>query len=361
MARARSVHILNKESSNTMSKWKDKYARKPFHRTYTKFAKPKSVKIALVGDSFCNSVKYTPYKTWPYIVAEELNANLVSLGRSGSALLHSYEDLIDIVDEADYIILCVTEPNRIANRFGLPLTMSAKEEDIPDLEKEGRMLDPVFGWKDYWGVTNKQTKNILSGLESYYNYLWDPRIHEIFQRGILMQIDELCMQKNKRCFWFQCFYNSGLNLNYSRSEKELPEEVSKFKPKSGPVGDRLLFSLSMQELISLGLSLDYCKLIINDMWTKKDIAKLRKAGYPDEKRFNHYGSQYNRFFANMILDILNNEDYLQKEFKDVITMSDYFPDERRLFAHLGIDKWIGEEHPEWPLVADRVASDAPIN
>ncbi|SVD28996.1 uncharacterized protein METZ01_LOCUS381850, partial [marine metagenome] len=225
--------------------WQNRWARKPeltyerlnrkIHDNYA--AKTKnSLKLALIGDSYCADVYKTPYKTWPYIVAENLNASIISLGRSGAAMTHSYEDLIAVVDEADVVIVCVTEPNRVPNRYGLPLNIgitSRKKESIiskflthapwffdqwnkskeQSKSKSVGIDSMIRWWVDEYGIPEKQGVKILDSLNKYYESLWDPDLMKIVHKGVLMQIDELLLKKNKKCFWFPCFSSSGIVID----------------------------------------------------------------------------------------------------------------------------------------------------
>jgi len=303
-------------------------------QTFNEFKQSEGLKIALIGDSFCETVWKEPYKTWPYLVAEDLNAELIALGRGGTALLHSYEDLVLVVDEADYVILCITEPNRLANKYGAPLNFRVAHEfddtvvdNIPYLLGRNALINSK---KHKFSM--KQHNALMNSAKQYYYEIHDGNVHMIIHKGILMQIDELLLKKKKKCFWFSSFYDS----------------MSDFKPKSGPIGNIPLTMISTYELASLGLTAKQCKQYIQDMiWTKKERAKLAALGYPDTVRYNHFGSKYNKFFANMILDIIR---YKSIHSREQINIADWFPFKN--FNDLAnvvsiIHPWIGDDVETW--------------
>ena len=369
--------------------WQNRWARKPeltyerlnrkIHDNYATKTK-NSLKLALIGDSYCADVYKTPYKTWPYIVAENLNASIISLGRSGAAMTHSYEDLIAVVDEADVVIVCVTEPNRVPNRYGLPLNIgitSRKKESIiskflthapwffdqwnkskeQSKSKSVGIDSMIRWWVDEYGIPEKQGVKILDSLNKYYESLWDPDLMKIVHKGVLMQIDELLLKKNKKCFWFPCFGSSGIVIDDDNSivydDPYVPygeiDKESRFHPKSGPVANMPLLLLSMHELMSTGLGEKYCNKLIGEHWDEEDIVRLSTAGYTDKKRSNHFGSEYNKYFANMILTLLSEDKQ-----NGIIDIPNYFPFTKRQLKWL---KRYTKSRYSFHCFRDRLPSD----
>ena len=76
------------------------------------------MKIAFVGDSYCadvnryfNSDEIIDRPLWlsfQEIVAQHYNAEIIMKGTRGLALFHAYETLLEVIDDADYIIFCLS-------------------------------------------------------------------------------------------------------------------------------------------------------------------------------------------------------------------------------------------------------------
>jgi len=171
------------------------------------------MKIALCGDSFCadRGEPWDPwrgYPTWTVLLLEEFNATAVQHGVGGDCLFHSYQQLIKCIDTVDYIIFCITEPDRLANRLNIPMNIGiAENEYIPN------PLPPI---------------TIQKASQIYYRELINFDFHKMAHRGILMQIDQLILKKKKKCIWFPCFDTS----------------LQKYKITSGPCGTTPLMTIA---------------------------------------------------------------------------------------------------------------------
>ena len=168
------------------------------------------MKIALCGDSFCAEWgdPWRGYPAWTMLLLEELNATAVQSGIGGDCLFHSYQRLLKYIDTVDYIIFCITEPDRLANRFNIPMNIGiAENEYIPD------PLPP---------------RTIQKASQIYYRELINFDFHKMAHRGILMQIDQLILKKKKKCIWFPCFDTS----------------LQEYKITSGPCGTTPLMTIA---------------------------------------------------------------------------------------------------------------------
>ncbi len=209
------------------------------------------MKIAFIGDSYC---EYVTDGSWLFFVAKEYNADIIANGIGGRHLFHAYEVLLDVVDEADYIILCISEPYRMPNKHGMhitPLHYGSEDEHLKEKLKTFHRL--------------------------YYNDFISLKWHEVSQKGLLMQIDELMIQKQKKCIWFPCFDSS----------------MCGFIPKSGPIGNESLRHLP---------------------------------GHSDTRK-NHMNLRNNQNMARLIIDIIKKENFKPRE----IDMKDYFEGSFKLF------------------------------
>lgn len=216
------------------------------------------MKIAFCGDSYCES---TTDGSWLFFIAKEYNANIIANGIGGRHLFHAYEVLLDVVDEADYIILCISEPYRLPNKYGVHITPLHYGTD-DDLHFQG-----VY----------KQLKGKLETFHQlYYNDFISFEWHEVAQKGLLMQIDELMLQKKKKCIWFPCFEDS----------------MQGFIPKSGPIGDNPLGAVDFHELKMSGA----------------------------DPRKNHFNKENNKTLARLVIDIIKSNNFTPREIK----MEEYF-------------------------------------
>ena len=222
------------------------------------------MKIAFVGDSFCANDDSGSYLE---IIASHFNAEIVCRGLPGRALFHSYEGLLEVVDEADYIIFCITEPYRVPNKHGMHITPHNYSINVEELEHLERNLEAFH--------------------QLYYNDFISWKWHEISQKGLLMQIDELMLQKKKKCIWLPSFDVS----------------MQEFIPKSGPITDVSLLLLSDNELSHL-TDKQYYKMLVYD------------------PRHNHFNKKNNQNMANLIIDVIKWPDSFISQ--RTIKIADYF-------------------------------------
>jgi len=171
------------------------------------------MKIAFVGDSFCADLgSHSRYPLWTDLLLKEFNASAIQMGISGDCLFHSYSTLLEHIDEADYIICCVTAPERLPNHHNIPMNSGFADDTVPFV-------------KD-----TSISKDVYDAARNYYKYLINLDFHEMAQRGILIQMDRLLLAKKKKCIWFPCFYHS----------------ITDYKITSGPSGTTPLYYYAEQ-------------------------------------------------------------------------------------------------------------------
>jgi hypothetical protein len=235
------------------------------------------MKIAFCGDSFCANIDNTHYPTYLYLL-EEQGANIILTGTPGNPLYHSYMSLLEVIDKADYIVFCITEPGRLPNKDSLPICYGSTSVTFE------HSIDSV-PWTDYFSIPRSKLIKVMNSARGYYKDIMSHDYHEMAQKGIVMQIDELMVQKQKKCIWFPCFDIS----------------MGGYIPKSGPVADTDLRRISKLELKWLSLQ------------EQIDIETV-------DLRPNHMNLRNNRSMANLIINIIDNDDFTPKEIK----MKDYF-------------------------------------
>ena len=254
------------------------------------------MKIAFSGDSFCrditaagevpNTGHILAFPSWPYLVAEEYQGTIIANGLPGTALFHSYEKLLEYIDDADYIIFCITDPYRLANKYGLSIIAN----------KNRRWTPGTF--------SPSKVKRLNHVINQYYTDIISFKWHEVAQKGLLMQIDELMLQKKKKCIWFASFDNS----------------MQGYVPKNGPIGNTELHKISMTELTNSSMTPDE---INNFFGISIDAVKSHNDSvYSIDRRtrVNHMNEENNNNMANLIIDIINNDNFTPKE----INMEKYF-------------------------------------
>jgi len=204
------------------------------------------MKIAFVGDSFCADDDSGSYLE---IIASHFNAEIVCRGLPGRALFHSYEGLLEVVDEADYIIFCITEPYRLPNKYGAGITTISR-----------------------WSEFNNRIKSILrTATSEYYNNLISFGWHAVAQEGLLVLIDKLMLEKKKKCIWFPCF----------------DESMQGVVPESGPIAGTPLLQITSNIMNSDTRGDD-----IDGKWIQ-----------------NHLDKPNNLKLANLIIDIINSNNF----------------------------------------------------
>ena len=312
----------------------------------------------------CVDVSGKTCKPYPYLVAKELDATIIIAGDGGDCLYHVMErfmlpvaedclysehendDVIgwtkqqkgiwdnqmkhhrfpSILELADYTIFCITEPSRLANYRGTainPLSILDNQSksladklslifNIPHINEMGNRNDrnPRFSNrydKNYRTLTKSETKKLITAAQQYYMELWHPEYHAMAHTGILMQIDQLMKQKNKKCMWFPGFHNSielnkfhKTNINYNVPWSEVKDY---FIPTSGPMGNRALIDISISEGELLGKG-------------QKEI----DIDSSNDSRLNHLNIENNKIMAKLIIDVIKNNSFSQH----MIKMEDYF-------------------------------------
>tara|TARA_Y100000310_G_scaffold214653_1_gene215559 strand:+ start:282 stop:1016 length:735 start_codon:yes stop_codon:yes gene_type:complete len=240
------------------------------------------MKIAFVGDSYCWHINKG---SWPFIVAETFNAEIILAGASGQCFYHSFQDLLGVVDEADYIIFCVTGSGRIANYHRLPLNTGMIEDYY-----ENKSCAKKYA--DTYKLPRVQLRQIMNAARDYYKNLVDFSYHRMAQHGMLMMVDELMIKQKKKCIWFSCYEDSMSNDYFNH-----------FIPKSGPLGNIALYNISHNELIFQGM-------------TDKEV---RQATLYDTRK-NHLNEENNKRLANLIIDTIT----LKQLSPGIIKMQNYF-------------------------------------
>ena len=268
------------------------------------------MKIAFCGDSFCSDIfnfalhrwdttiaelinpvfnpKHpVPFEPYPYIVAQEFGAEILCSGQSGGTLYNSYEVLMKYIQQADYIVYCITESARLNNKYRLPI--SASNINATDYHAtEGNELYQLALWNKVidFNMTKHEEKELKVAAEYFYRMIYFSDWAKTIQRALLREIDTVIKEYKKKCIFFESF--GGSFHGYT------PENV-------------VWGNLSLHHDIQI---LQKTLLIELTNWAKS------KAEY----RPNHFTEQNNRNMANFIIDVIKKDDFTPRE----LDMKEYF-------------------------------------
>tara|TARA_B100000809_G_C15037240_1_gene494212 strand:+ start:78 stop:974 length:897 start_codon:yes stop_codon:yes gene_type:complete len=273
------------------------------------------MKIAFIGDSYCADFGPDSYID---IVLRHFNngrfqpRNLITTGLKGYALYHSYKQLFarpvpdrierlnsrvaaslravcgkSPIDEADYIVFCITSTDRLPTRHNMPCMSNLvdfyldPEQDINSQVPPGNTTELDDFLEHYalapWPVMGKEKiygKEILKAAKDFYEYLYDPDVFARIQVGLLMQMDQLMLQNKKKCIWFECS----------------PEAFQEFRPASGPYSNRCLYDISTSE-------------------PDHPLMKFTTDHRTVDTRNNHLNTENNLKLANLIINIIETDNF----------------------------------------------------
>jgi len=269
------------------------------------------MKIVFIGDSFCMNCGPEDdgdpfgHNDWPWLVAKEYNAEILITGDGGK---HFYTPLINALPkfkEADYIIMCVSEPFRIINYHNLPMNSNWIEAMV---SKTGMHWEHRHS--DEYDIPVSKRIRIAKAADAYCKNIADIDAQILLQIGLVSFIDDLLLQLKKKVIWFPCF-NSSMQFP---SDLWTPDATGYangiiqqyYIPKSGPYTKLNLDYISHQELIHQA-SLPEAE-IFNKLKTSTD------------DRRNHFNEENNRNMARLIIDIIKKDNFSPYEIK----MEDYF-------------------------------------
>jgi hypothetical protein len=265
------------------------------------------MKIAFCGDSFCldifnfnpggtvselinpvfNPKRLVPFEPYPYLVAKEFNAKILCSGQGGGTLYNSYEVLMKYIQEADYIVYCITDAVRLNNKYRLPLSVGNTNYDGTSLYSLALWNKVIHIEADGdFNITKQEEKELRVAVKSYYKMIFDEDCENIRHRALLREIDTVIKEYKKKCIFFESF--GGSFHGYT------PENV-------------VWGNLSLHHDIQI---LQKTLLIELTNWAKS------KAEY----RPNHFTEQNNKNMANFIIDVIKQDDFTPRE----LDMRKYF-------------------------------------
>ena len=172
---------------------------------------------------------------WPDLVAKHFNAIRTCCGIMGVNFYHSFEMFLRKTRDEDYIIFCVTEPYRIINKYKLPINTFWIDEIVAQTDRGKWVLDYSAGGPDklrHKGLNKEQIMDIAVNAKNYERTIMDESAAIVMQHALLMYVDNMMVEKGKKCLWFNSFPEFRLDW------------MKPFIPRSGPIGDQDLFSIT---------------------------------------------------------------------------------------------------------------------
>lgn len=168
------------------------------------------MKVAFIGDSFCSG---NQDYSWTTIVANNLSAEIICLGKGGMSVGQAYFDLMEHLDAADIYFMFYTDSRRLFNNQQYPLNSSSCFEfERCDLK----------GMKSHNGSHYPDAKIWNAGLQ-YFKYIYHPQYDDLVHELIVKKCDEILTEHmlsnpHKKVYHFHCF----------------PSNLNSYKFKSGP-------------------------------------------------------------------------------------------------------------------------------
>ena len=213
---------------------------------------------------------------WPYLVKKHFNAVPTYCGFQGLSFYDSFKQYINKALDEDYIIFCVTEPYRFSNKHNLSLG-GTMLDDIVGQTDVGNFCCEYSAWEKK--LTKEETMEIYVTAKKYKETITDPGTSIVMHNAMLNYVDNIMVEKNKKCLWFHSFDEHVLNW------------MKTFSPRSGPIGDRSLYSVGTK-----------ARELTN--W------KLR----------NHFTKEENIALSKLIIDVIENDRFEPGK----ISMGDWF-------------------------------------
>ena len=235
------------------------------------------MKIAFCGDSFAADITDSPYPTWQWLLNKEYKAEILCKGKYGISLFHSYEIMIENIEEADYLIFCITDASRLSNPFKLPITTQHAEDknafiDIVDNKR----------YTHSHGISNSRfdIKELQTAVKYYYKMLYDDSHMETTHRGLLREIESVVKKNNKKCIFLKSFEHS----------------FCEYVPTYSVWGNLSLYeNISMEEFKYM---------------TKTQLDEINRGG---DFRHNHLNEKNNYNMYLFLKNIIDKDDFTSSE------------------------------------------------
>ena len=245
----------------------------------------KKLKIAICGDSFGATVSE---RSWPSLLQEEYDAEIVCRGEKGWSLFHAYERLLENIDGVDYIIFCITDPSRLSSPFKVPISVG----DIYDNKAYEHFDKKKFHIHKH-GIpsTRFNAEELRTAIKYYYKMLYDDTYMEIVQKGLLKEIEDVVKD-------YKCIFLKSFNTSFP----------SDYIPKKVVWGNLNLYQdISLKEV---------------GLMSKEEIEFMGDKGlyFMGDPRSNHINEENNYNLFSVLRDIIDEDNWDSRE----VNMDKYF-------------------------------------
>ena len=236
------------------------------------------MKIGFFGDSWIafnhsHLIKF-PYTewAWPNQVGNNFKGDHIYTGHGGTHLFYAYQQLIKEIDNIDYVILSVSDYERVPNEYGIN-TMCPCEY--------GEMHVKSF----FGDLGGREAQEFISYIKTHCKY-YPTQMSYAAQKGLLLEIDEVLGKKNKKALIIPGFkesfvgytFKNAAYLDCSFNEIKVKDKRKEIPPK------KLKRMFEDRTLIALNHFLKQEADVIADA-----ITELIKQEYsPGKKEFKKY-------------------------------------------------------------------------
>jgi len=272
------------------------------------------MKIAFVGDSYCADGA-DKENAWPAMVADTIGAEILQTGFNGQGLYPPLElFLSDNFFQADYVVLCPTEPYRLHNNYNLPISPNWVEQLTKKNKNYWKEIKSGYYERKYKIPNSVLIKEIIPGAKAYYDHFIDDGCcADTVNIALVSLLDHLLKEHNKKVIWLPSFPQAmQYPYFYDKfiSKQEYYNNVFErhyYIPESGPSSNIALTDVSYAELV-------------HDNLSEEEIDYRTIRAVDDNDRRNHFNKENNIILAKVVLDIIEKDDFSPK----AINMEEYF-------------------------------------
>ena len=306
------------------------------------------MKIAFAGDSFCmsdddagndNMELWQSRKSgghhrpsWPVLVANKLNADIIQLGHGGQHLFNAVQELIPNILLADIIVMCVSEPYRIFNNHNLPMNSTWVEQMTT--QDGSHWLNRQMQSDENNMPVSKLIK-CANAAKEYYDHIFDNDIAEMSQMACISFIEQLLQAHNKKVIWFPCFYDSfQIPVRYGQDDmywKAMNKKITRQPIGFSHTNEGMKHKLEKNNIFYLPSSGPSINIPLNEI----SVLELRQQNIDEDvihhkvnndDRCNHLNDENNINMAELVLDIIekSRRSRYVSFLPEVIKVEEYF-------------------------------------
>ena len=168
---------------------------------------------------------------------------------------------------------------------------------------------------------------IAKAANEYYDHIFENDIAEWAQLAYVSFIDQLLKEHNKKVIWLPCFYHS-FQAPHRSSQDEIYFKAMKTRMIATPFAPGITGQIAGTDLClfylpASGPSINIPLSTVSELELKQqnlNDAEIHHALHNDQ-RCNHFNDENNINMSNLIINIINNDDFAP----EVIKIEEYFP------------------------------------